>query len=129
MHKKTILLVGIFVTFLAGVGAIVYFLADTNLSNPPKGYCKVYEQNISIGDAPLRTEINDSMTAEISLTDVSSKAAKYFVTDAKSPQVNLFQDVSQLVGQDSKIWQDSLLLRTTGITENGTKLLLAKKCN
>jgi hypothetical protein len=128
MHKKHLLVISVAV-FVLLVPAVLYIaLKKPDPTTVPAGYCLVYNSSFTLGDGPKRTTVDNGMSLSIVLVDTSNSAAQYLVDDENNPLQNTFQKVSQLVGQDTKLWNDQILLRTVKITGDGSQLLVAKKC-
>jgi hypothetical protein len=128
-QKKMALIVAMIAVIIAAV-LVVFLSDDINLvTKLPKGYCKVQEDiTLSLGDAPKKVTISDSKTVAIVLVDVKQGSASYFVTDEAAVDAGTFIKISQTKDEDTKFWEDSLLLRTTSLLDTSTTALLAKKC-
>lgn len=128
MHKKRLLLITAVVLLLLVPAVLYVMLKKPDPTTVPAGYCLVYNSSHKLGDGPKRTTIDNGMMLSIVLVDTSKNAAQYLVSEENEPLKNPFENVSQLVGQDTKLWNDQILLRTVKITVDGSQLLVAKKC-
>ncbi len=128
-QKKLALIVAMVAVVVAAV-LVVFLSDDINLvTKLPKGYCKVQEDiTLSLGDAPKKIAITDSKTVAIVLVDIKQGSASYFVTDEAAVDAGTFIKISQTKDEDTKFWEESLLLRTTTLLDTSTTALLAKKC-
>ncbi len=109
---------------------VVFLSDDINLvTKLPKGYCKVQEDiALSLGDAPKKVAISDNKTVTVVLVDIKQGSASYFVTDEAAVDAGSFIKISQTKDEDTKFWEESLLLRTTSLLDSSTTALIAKKC-